>query len=543
MRPMPGFRRTRHDSALLAGGTVAPERKADGYGGGWVNKNSGQGGVLDRHSYSVWAFPAPLDQGTIDSMITYNALARRIAAREPQDATRRGFELASVPDAQRDAIFAEIQRLRVLPEIERARTWARAYGGGALVVIANDGRSPEQPLDLANLRRIHRLIPVDRYDLPVDQYDINPASPLYGRPLTYRLTGRVSGDLDVIHASRVIRFEGVDVPERIRRYLNGWGGSVLDLAFNALRNYDTGNEYATEAIVALSQGVFSQRGLADLINADGVDSVVQRAQGLATGMGTLGHLWIDADNESFDIKARNIAGLRDAIDALTRALVAATGMPRAVLLGEVPGGLGNGEATGEFRAWYDHVSALQTTVYTPAVRRVLELIFASSTGPTAGVVPDDFAITWNPLTTPSEAEQAAIRLQRAQARTLDVDSGTVTDQEVRQDPDLIVEYGIDPALDAPGKPAAPTSFAASAEDDADEPIASDQVELVPAGEFPAGPLTSLREAGERIGVSPGQIRGMVRRGEVQGYRLRANGPIMVQWQDVREHLEAINAGE
>ena len=532
MRDMSNLRSLRRvDSAPLARGT-----RADGYGGRWQNPNSGQGSVLDRHAHTFWALPVRLDHSTIDSLLEFSAMARRIVFRESEDATRKGYQLGGLDGGGYDlqAIEEESQRLNLLGTIAEARAWARGYGGGAVLIAADDGRKPSEPLDYVNLRRVVKLEAVDRWDLT--PYRLDNAE-RFGQPLTYAL--QVEGGIVEVHHTRVVRFDGVSLPRRKRRENHGWGGSEIDLAWAEIRNWSTSNEYAAEAITMMSQGVFKTKHLGEKIDAGQIGEVVARFETLATAMGMLGHLAIDADNEDFSIQQRNLGGLQPSVDVLSRALVAATGIPRAILLGEVNPGLGAGEATGEFRVWYDHIASLQTSYYSAKVRRLLTPIFRSQTGPTGGRVPEGYTIAWNELSQPNATERATIRTAESAARKTDIEAGVITEDEARQDPSLVEVYGIDPMEPAPGLPdQAQPLFGdeEDTEDDAPSMLGSEPASTIPPNE----PLITLRQASERLGASPGAIKGMAKRGEIRSWRLRAGGPIMVQWSNIEDRIREIN---
>lgn len=513
---------SRRDSApprQLAGGTRADVAT---YSGRWTNRSTGQGTHLDRHSRTTFESPMPLTMSEVDGLLEFQAVARRIVRREPDDAMREGFEIAELDDAQRSAVEQASARLGLVGKIKAARTWSRAYGGGAVIMMIDDGAPPWEPIRWSTLRGLRAIKAVDRYQLHVTQYDRDPASPDFGEPLMYSLAIQgVASANSKIHASRVARFLGTELPDRVMLARGGWGGSFLDLAWAELRNWCSSNENAAEAITLLSQGVFSSDYLADAMAAGDTQKAIDRMEALHVGLGLLGDIVIDKSKEDYAIHQRTLAGLRDALEALTTALVSATDMPRSVLMGEVPGGLNSGEAAGEIRSWYDHVASIQPEIYSPPLTKILRVLLHGSDGPLLGRVPPGWKVEWPSLWQMTDAEQATIRLQRAQARAADATVGAVTEDEIRQDRDFVEHYAIDPDMPAPGRPEA-TGFAvpgAMAASDP-KPAALPAIKEADESEFPADEaLVSLAEAARRMGCGPAAIRSMAARGEIPAARV------------------------
>ena len=89
----------RADSARpIASGTKARGR-VDGIGGRWTNTSSGQGSALDRHAHTEFLPPRALDSLTVDSLLQFQAMARRVVHREPEDATREGYTITGIDEA------------------------------------------------------------------------------------------------------------------------------------------------------------------------------------------------------------------------------------------------------------------------------------------------------------------------------------------------------------------------------------------------------------------------------------------------------------
>lgn len=429
----------RADSMTLLGGV--------GPGGRWTDPG-GMGGALDRTQATGYEPGDPVDQWLADALLECNAVARRIAAKEPEECTREGYDVTGLDPGLGDAIEAACDGdggLGLLGHLADARTWARAYGGGAMVLFVDDGRKPWQPIDRQNIRRVNGILSADRWELAVQEWGTDPQERrTFGRPRTYQfMLNRGGGGAQSlrVHADRVVRLRGVPLPRRRALVRQGWDGSVFDLCWSALREYGTTQLQAAEAVRLLNVGVLTTPALnAAVETTEGAQAFMARLEMLRAFSGAYGDIGVGA-GETYQIANRSLAGLDAAIKAATDALVAAAdGMPRLVLLGEVTAGFSNA-SDGELRSWYDQCAARQPKIYTPALRAVIDLVLLSHEGPTGGrSVP--YEIEWRPLYQMSEAERASLRLTQAQARSIDIQSMvTSPDQAAKGDPSVRDVYG------------------------------------------------------------------------------------------------------
>jgi phage-related protein (TIGR01555 family) len=430
-------------------------------GGRWVGPG-GQGGITDRTAQTSWDPGYPVDQWLADALLSANPVARRIAAQEPDDATREGYDLVGLDPGVADAVEQACEGgeqgrgLGLLSVLAKARTWARAYGGGALVLLVDDGRPYDQPIDRSNIRAVRGVLDADRYELTVQQYGRDPQEPqTYGRPRLYRLNlnrGGGVGQVATVHADRVVRLGGVPLPRRLQLQRQGWDGSIFDQCFSALRNYGATLDQVAEAVSMLNQGTLTSEALAEGLETDQGPAIWDaRMQALRRSAGLYNDIAL-GKGETYEVHNRSMAGLGEAVLALEDALIAAAdGMPRLVVLGKLTAGFSNG-SNGEMRAWYDTVAARQPRHYTPAVQAVVDLVMLSHEGPTGGQrLP--YSVEWRPLWALSEIEQAQRDLARAQRRATDLVARVVDRPEVRREPSVVELYGpLDPDAPEEGPP-------------------------------------------------------------------------------------------
>lgn len=454
-----------------------------------------------------------LDMVTLDNLYQFEPMAARIVDREPDDMIREGFDLKGWPADVRKRIEKETKRLGVLKSLADARRWSRLYGGAGAVMLVDDGRGYDEPLDRKNIRAFRGLLVVDRYQMQVETWNLQPGSVGFGGPQTYTVSTDSNDLQGRIHADRVVRFNGIDLPHRIMMRNGGWGASVLDRVWAAIRAYGSSHEYIEEMLSSFSYDVVSIKGLADGLDSEAAAEVIARLEAMRAGLSIIGALALDADSgERYESKTRSVAGVDGLVERFVARLVAATDMPRSILLGETPGGLNSGENAGEIRSWYDAVRVRQRDLFVPALEQVLEVMLRSRLGPTAGLLPVEWGVDPRALWQQSELERAQTRAANAQARSLDVQSQIVDPNEARRDEALREDYRLDD--DEVEIDVELDGFDDDREDDADAvPVES------PHAPPPGEALKSPQELGDELGVSPASIRAMHRRKQINGWSI------------------------
>ena len=230
---------------------------------------------------------------------------------------------------------------------------------------------------------------------------------------------------------------------------------MLDLIFTELANCLSSHQFTAEAVSLVTQAVFKLSGLGDAAIKGNADLIVDRLEAIQLSQGMFGAVAID-QNEEYSVIERSFTGLGDLLDRLTAMLVAASEMPKTILMGQQPSGL-NANGDSEITAWYDHVASQHDPFYTPPLLRLLEVLIRSRLGPTGGYWDPVTAIEWNPLYQQTDQEIAQTNLTNAQAAALMVSGGVVSTDEARKAPWLVEAFpGFDPNAAAPPPPT-PTS--------------------------------------------------------------------------------------
>lgn len=409
-----------------------------------VGLNRGRNAMLFRATASDY-----LDDVTLEQLYELDGLAARIVRAPCVHALRHGVIVSTgspAVDTKIKAMLDEVDTgddpadgggdadsVGAIGALRRAWQWARLYGGGAVFVGADDGRDPREPLDMNNIRAVRFAVDLDRIELIPQTWETDPLSPRFGKPRTYLIVRNATGggaQNAVVHASRIICFDGVEPTKRRRQTLQGWGDSVLQRVYVDLQQARGAYAAVAGLLHESSQGVFKMKDLMLMMAGDRDDTLKRRMEAMDMARSVARAILIDADGESYErVEVGSLTGLVDAMDRFTNMVSASSEIPVTVLMGQAPAGL---NATGEsdIRSWYDAVQAEREAMLRSRVERMVKLLLRAKDGPTGGEEPPGWKVTFPPLWQPTPSEQADLRQKVAQTDQVYVTIGAITPEEV-----------------------------------------------------------------------------------------------------------------
>ena len=380
---------------------------------------------------------------------------------------------------------------------ERRSGWGRLYGGCLLVLNIDDGGFPWEPLDVENIKSFNSCSLVDRrYAYVQSQYSSMNGSH-YGRPEIYLISNAVAvsgwnshsalrkkpgwelmkegGQVTLVHESRTIRFDGNDADIVTRQQLAGWSWSVLQVIYDAMRQFEHAFDSVGYLLSDASQGVFKIQNLVKTITTGQRNAFAARMQVMEMTRSVLRGIAVDAGDkngnnaEDFTRVATPFGSIPELLDRMMLRFAAAAEEPATILFGRAPGGL-NASGDNELRAWYDTIATEQENELTPRLKRIYRLIALAAKGPVKGK-DVRFKIHHKPLWSPTDAEKSTTTLAISKRDIAYIGAGVVTPEEVAVDlgdiyPNLDIKareqviktkesfdpYNGDPKPGAPGGP-------------------------------------------------------------------------------------------
>ena len=333
---------------------------------------------------------------------------------------------------------------------EKAATaikWARLYGGSIIVMLIDDGRGLEEPVDWKHIRSIDELrvyeravVQPDYSSLYMQDYGgrgVGNRVSKFGCPEFYYVSS-IYGSFTV-HESRCLLFRNGVLPElTTNTTYRLWGMPEYIRIQRALRETLTAHGDSVKLLERSVQAIYSMKNLAQLLATDdGENQVLKRLQVIDMARGLLNSIAIDSEGESYDFKVAQFSGVRDVIDASCNMLSSLTNIPQTLLFGRSPAGM-NSTGESDLENWYNFVERIQKLMLKPNLRNLLDVTFRA--GVASGDIAEEptYKLKFNPLWSLSETEQAAVDQTKAQtaqvkAQTAQiyVDMQAIDPQEVR----------------------------------------------------------------------------------------------------------------
>lgn len=395
---------------------------------GWVNvlTSIGVKGKDKRLSATItWKRGVRED---FENLYAADDVAANVVDVVPEDALSKGYKIIGFanPDSQK-YVQDRLKVLKFDSKILEGGKLARLHGGAAIVKITEDG---QLELPAAKNKKIISLSVVDRWDLDIQGTDIDGdiTSTTYREPIYYQLNSSdgASTNFGKVHHTRIVKFDGVFLPKRIKEKNNYWGDSVLTRIENAIRNYNISHDAAATTIQDFDIPVLKMQNLAELMNADCDDKVIKRLEMVNLSKSIAKMIVLDADKEDFEHKSRNVTGMKDVLDKIESRLVTATRMPRTKLFGESAGGLGS---TGESQQsdWYDYIESYQANTLKDKMLDIIRHIVATEL---PSEDPAKIDIEFNPLWQMSAQEETTLRKTQADLDAIYINAGVLDPIEV-----------------------------------------------------------------------------------------------------------------
>ena len=385
---------------------------------GFVNIQKGLATAKDHQGKTHYRRSKYFNYNELSTLYSTNWLAANVVDVPVEDSLRNWREITS---NNSEKIMQEEKRLGLQKAIEKAEKWALVFGGAAIVIISDDGELHE-PFNINAMSRngLKRLVVLDRYNLIAQQPNMDILAENYGEPEFYQVA--IGGQ--TVHHSRVIRFDGIEPTIEEKKRNNYWGNSIYEKLYDAISNSQTSTQLINGLLYESNIDVYKIKGLNSLVAQGQDELVVKRIQMAHELKSTVNGIVLDSEDD-FVKKGNTFAGLAEIDDKFLQKVAGARGVPVTKLLGISPGGL---NATGEsdIRNYYDKLSSIQESKYTPKLKKLDEIITASLFGSTQEV-----EFEWNTLWQMNDKDKAAVELSNAQRDVAYVNAGILTDDEIR----------------------------------------------------------------------------------------------------------------
>lgn len=332
------------------------------------------------------------------------------------DMTRMGVKVVSGDKPEKQLDFSKsLQTLQVWSQIKQAIKWSRLYGG-SIAMFMIDGQEPETPLRPETIKKdqFKGILPLDRWIVqPSLSSLVNAMGPCFGKPEFYETVADTIGGIPKlkIHYTRVIRFEGVELPHWQRISENLWGQSVLERVWDRLLAFDSTTSGIAQMVYKAHLRTYKVKGLREIIatGKKAYAGLLKQIDMIRQFQSNEGITLMDGSDE-FEVHAYAFSGLADVMEKFAEQVSGALQIPMVRLLGQSPAGFSNGES--DLRTYYDSIHQQQESALRPGIEVLYRLAYLSKFG---SEPPKDWKLEFAPLWQLDEEKRANVTTASASA--------------------------------------------------------------------------------------------------------------------------------
>lgn len=161
-------------------GKIKTQLRLDGY----YNVLNKYGTQHDSTEYYQWASGSAVSDTELADLYAGNGLFSTIIDAPADDATKNGIDLGIKDKDLQKQLDNHLQTIRYQSKFAKALRWARLFGGAAVVMLVDDGRLLQDPLNWRDVHGVEELLVYGRnemYPLWVNGYENNPDDEDYRR--------------------------------------------------------------------------------------------------------------------------------------------------------------------------------------------------------------------------------------------------------------------------------------------------------------------------------------------------------------------------
>ena len=360
-----------------------------------------------------------VNQSVLEETYFSRGIAATIVDRPASDALSSGV---SIENDEGGVFREEFDRLNIMEKMGLAMRQALLHGSSALLPMMDDTADLTQPVDFNNITQIRefRVIIGPRLAPDINVYNLDPLSEFFGLPEVYNVSLPTGGGTFKVHVSRLIPVAGEGAyMSNLRERVPWEGRSALASAWVELRDYQDAVQWALLIMERKQNAQYKMKGLADLLAAnpsEGELLVQKRIALVDQARNVLRSVVVDSEDE-FTVSDLALTGIDTVINKMELNLAAAARMPTMVLFGEAPKGFG-ATGTGELTVYHSRLTSIRSDCLYPAFEKVIGMVEAQK----FQTWPKGCRVTFNPLWSPTEKEEAEAAKFEAEAEKLFVDN-------------------------------------------------------------------------------------------------------------------------
>ena len=410
---------------------------------GFVNLLTNYGTQRDSSEHYYYESEDPVMDDELERFYEGNGLFARIIDLPAEEAIKHGFEIKDLADGEvKDFYNNCLDELDWEENAMLGIKWARLFGGSIGVMLIDDGRGLEEPLDWKSIKSIDEIQVYDRSLLSPDyssmyQYEsrdpYNVRGSRFGMPETFLVTSKYGSF--TVHESRCLIFQNGKLPERtVNSIYQMWGIPEYIRIHRAVRDVEVAHGMAPKMLDRSIQAIYKMQNLAlELATEDGEANVLKRLQIIDLARGLLNSIVLDADGEDYDFKSFSFSGVSDVINTTCNYLSAITNIPQTILFGRSPAGM-NSTGSSDLENYYNYVERIQKRMVKSNLRYLLAVLSKAGLHNKEIKEVPPLNVEFNSLWSMSEQEKVALDLQKAQVAQTNANTANLYVQMQAVDP-------------------------------------------------------------------------------------------------------------
>ena len=391
-----------------------------------------------------------------------NGLFAKIIDTPSEEVVKHDFELGIDDESTEQTIKDKLDDLDFEEKASTAIKWARLYGGSIIVMMINDGKGLDEPVDWKRVKGIDELRVYERAIVQPDYHSLyenygelftEHARSRFGEPQyfnVYSITGYFR-----VHESRCLIFKNGTLPEQgmVQEY-RFWGIPEYLRIKRQLRETITAHGDSVKLLERSVQAIYKMKNLAQLLATDeGENQALKRLEIIDMARGILNSIAIDSEGEDYSFQTFQLSGVKDVIDSTCNMLSAITEIPQTILFGRSPAGM---SATGksDLENYYNYIDKLRKLMLKHNLIKIIDVICQAEYKAGKITAIPHYKLKFAPLWSLSETEQAQVDQTKAttaqtKAATaqLYIDMGVLDPTEVRNGLKSSEDYAIEDLID------------------------------------------------------------------------------------------------
>lgn len=405
----------------------------------WRNIMTGLGTKKDKSTYAEIDVWRSLGESVQESLYARDEAAKKCAVLIPNEAVREGISWNMDETKRHEEIMKfldrEFDRLDVFQALKSAWVQANVHGGACVLMVVDDGaRSLASALKPEKVKSVKALRVFNRYELEVWPTEIitDFGSEYYGQPKYYYYNTSVGDGTDTklqvkIHHSRLLRFDGVELPRKLYIDNGYWHDSIYTGLYTALKNYGTVHDALSTMVYDFQTPLYKIEGLSQALSEDDNETIVKRVQ-IANLTKSVSRALVLDKEDDFENTSVQVSGLSELVELTIQRLVVGMQVPKTIFLGVSPSGL-SGTGYSEMVAFFDNVKGQQQTKLRKPIERITELLFAEDGSEEK---PEGLTFIFNPLFQLDRETEQKARLLQSQIDEKYITKGVLSREEVTQ---------------------------------------------------------------------------------------------------------------